>query len=267
MDSNEYVPLKGDSNSFFERLSDYIKRFDSNWENVIRGASSGKIINYLDLATQNNKQLVIPEEYIIYLKKMGEDDGDLLENFIKGSTNVDVLIDYLENINKFSDYYAPIPLNHVVIGHNEEVETDIFLKYNNDFDYEINRTVSVEPEFQEDNWFSSSFEKLLFQSVLFKYLGMTKKFVKNCVVPTCFDKGETVVDAIKIMHQINEVCQKHGMLKVWISDQYNYIAYNDIGIVYMKLDFNLHGNIWSDDEQFTIELSNSIKNIWGYDAS
>ena len=66
------------------------------------------------------------------------------------------------------------------------------------------------------------------------------------------------------MHQINEVCQKHGMLKVWISDQYNYIAYNDIGIVYMKLDFNLYGDVWSDDEQFAIELSDSIKRIWGY---
>lgn len=67
MDSNKYIPL--DRYSFFERLLDYIKRFDSNWENVIKGASNEKIDKYLHLATQNNKQLVIPQEYIIYLKK------------------------------------------------------------------------------------------------------------------------------------------------------------------------------------------------------
>lgn len=267
MGSNIYIPLKGDSNSFFERLSDYIKRFDSNWKNVIRGASSEKIDKYLELATQNKQQLVIPEEYIVYLNKMGEDDGGLLENFIKGSTNIDVLIDHFENMNKFPDYYDPIPLNHVVIGHSIEVETDIFLNYNNDLDYEINRTVSINPESQAYNWFSSSFEKLLFQSVLFKYIGTTKKCVKECVVPTNFIKEKKVIDATKVMRQIDEVCQKYGMSKIWISDQYNYIAYNDIGIVYMKLDFNLYGDVWSDDEQFATELSNSIKNIWGYDAS
>lgn len=270
MSGNEYIPLKGDSNTFFERLSDYIKRFDSNWENVIQGAPSEKIDKYLHLATQNNRQLVIPEEYIIYLKKMGEDDGGLLEDFIKGSTNIDVLIKYFENnMNEFSEYedeileyYDEITLNHLRIGHSVEVETDIFLKYYNDFDYEINRTVSIDPKYQEFNWFSSTFEKLLFQSVLFKYIGTTKKCVKECVVPTNFIKEKNIIDATKVMHQIDEVCQKHGMLKAWFSDQYNYIAYNDIGIVYIKLDFNLHGNVWSDDEQFAIELSDSIRDIW-----
>ena len=104
MDSNRYIPLEGDSSTFFERVSEYIKRFDSNWENVIKGASSEKIDKYLELATQNNKQLVIPKEYIIYLEKMGEDDGGLLEEFIKGSTNIDLLIYCYENVNIFSEY-------------------------------------------------------------------------------------------------------------------------------------------------------------------
>lgn len=269
MGGNEYIPLEGDSNNFFERLSDYINKFDSNWENVIRGASSEKIDRYLELATQNNKQLVIPEEYIIYLQKMGEDDGGLLEDFIKGSTNIDLLIACYESVSPFSEYgdemlefYDENTIGHLKIGHNIEVETEIFLKYYKNFDYEINRTVSVEPKYQEFNWFSSTFEKLLFQSVLFKYIGNTKKCVKNCVVPTNFFKEKDVIDATKVMHQIDEVCQKYGMLKVWISDQYNYIAYNDTGIVYMKLDFNLHGNIWSDDEQFAVHLSDCIRGIW-----
>lgn len=269
MSGNKYIPLKGNSNNFFERVSDFIRRFDSNWENGIKGASSEKIDRYLELATQNNKQLVIPEEYIIYLKKMGEDDGGLLENFIQGSTNIDLLIDCYESVNPFSEYgdeilefYDENTIGHLKIGHNIEVETEIFLKYYSNFNYEINETVSINPDFREDNWFSSTFEKLLFQSVLFKYVGMTKRYVKNCVVPTNFFKEKDVIDATKVMHQIDEVCQKYGMLKMWISDQYNYIACNDTEIVYMKLDFNLHGNIWSDDEQFTIELSNSIRGIW-----
>lgn len=260
--SNEYIPLEGESNSFFERLSVYIKKFDSNWGSIIKGASSEKIDRYLDLATQNRKQLVIPEEYIIYLKKMGECDGGLLENFIKGSTNIEVLIDYYVNINKFPNCYDAISLKHVVIGHSKETETDIILKYYNDFDYEINRTVSINSDFQEDNWFSTSFEKLLFQSALFWHIGTTKKCVKECVVPTNFIKKKKVVDAAKVMKQIDDVCQKYGMLKAWISDQYNYIAYNYTGIVYMKLDFNLYGNVWSDDEQFAIELSDRIGAIW-----
>lgn len=64
------------------------------------------------------------------------------------------------------------------------------------------------------------------------------------------------------MKQIDDVCQKYGMLKAWISDQYNYIAYNDVGIVYMKLDFNLYGNVWSQDEQFATELSNSLSSTF-----
>lgn len=198
---------------------------------------------------------------------MGEDDGGLLEDFIAGSTNIDDLINYYENIINFPKYREPIPQNRVVFGHSVEVDTDIFLRYYNDFDYEINRTVSVAPDSQAYNWFSSTFEKLLFQSVLFKYVGTSKKYVEECVIPTCFVKENNVVDATKVMHQIDEVCQKHGMSKVWISDQYNYIACNDIAIVYMKLDFNLYGDVWSDDEQFAIELSNSIKRIWGYEAS
>uniref|UniRef100_UPI004055A7D2 hypothetical protein n=1 Tax=Agathobacter sp. TaxID=2021311 RepID=UPI004055A7D2 len=57
------------------------------------------------------------------------------------------------------------------------------------------------------------------------------------------------------------------MEKAWISEQYNYMAYNEIGIVYMKLDFNLYGNVWSDDEQFANELSDSIREIWLEDNS
>jgi len=269
MSSNKYIPLEGDSSTFFERMSEYIKRFDSNWENVIKGASSEKIDKYLELATQNNKQLVIPKEYIIYLEKMGEDDGGLLEEFIKGSTNIDLLIYCYENVNIFSEYgdeileyYDENTIGHLKIGHNIEVETEIFLKYYNNFDYEINETVSIDPKYQEFNWFASTFEKLVFQSVLFKYIPTTKKHVKNCVVSSNYFKDRNVVDATKVMHQIDEVCKKHGMSKVWISDQYNYIACNDSGIVYMKLDFNLHGNVWSDDEQFAIELSDSIKGIW-----
>lgn len=34
MESNIYIPLKGDSNSFFERLSNYVKGFDANWEKM-----------------------------------------------------------------------------------------------------------------------------------------------------------------------------------------------------------------------------------------
>lgn len=259
---NKYIPLEGDSNNFFQRVLDCINKFDSNWKNVIRGASSEKIDRYLELATDNNKQLVIPEEYFIYLQKMGEDDGGLLENFISGSTNIDVLIEYFENRIRFPQYCDEIPLNHVVIGHCVEVETDIFLNYYNNFDYEINRTVSFSPDFRHDDWFSSSFEKLLFQSIIFRYIYTTRKYVKECVVPASFIKEENVLDAIKVMNQIDEVCQKHGMIKAWISDQYNYIAYNDIGIVYMKLDFNLYGDVWSDDEQFAVHLSDCIRGIW-----
>ena len=269
MGGNEYIPLEGDGDNFFERLSDYINRFGSDWKNNIHGASKEKIDRYIELATQNNKQLVIPKEYTIYLEKMGEDDGGLLEDFIKGSTNIDLLIDCYENVSTFSEhedeileYYDENTIGHLKIGHNIEVETEIFLKYYNNFEYEINKTVSANQKLRDGNRFSSTFEKLLFQSVLFKYVGVTKKYMKNCVVSNNFFKEKDVVDAKKVMHQIDEVCQKHGMTKVWISDQYNYIACNDNSIIYMKLDFNLHGNIWSDDEQFVAYLSDCIKGIW-----
>lgn len=268
MERNIYIPLSGDSNSFFNRLSDYVKRFDSNWENIIQGTSSDKIEKYLELATQNNEQLIIPEEYIIYLEKMGENDGGLLGDFIKGSTNINLLIACYENMSEFSAYgdeitefYDENTISHLRIGYNVETETDIFLKYCSNSEYEISKTVSVNPKYQEFNWFSSTFEKLLFQSVLFRYIGTTKKWVKKCVVSSNCFKENNVIDATKIMQQLDEVCRKYGMLKVWISDKYNYVAGNDIGIVYMKLDFNLYGNVWSDDEQFAIELSNRIMHI------
>ena len=275
MESNKYIPLEGDSSTFFERVSEYVKMFDSDWENAIKGASREKIDKYIEVATKNNKQIVIPEEYIIYLEKMGEDDGGLLENFICGSTNIDLLIGCYESVNPYADEmpegYDEIleccdenTIGYLRIGFNTEVETEIFLKYNNHFDYEINRTASINPKFQEDNWFSSTFEKLLFQSIVFRYIYTTKKYGKECVVPTCFIKENNVIDAKKVMNQIDKVCQKQWMTKAWISDQYNYIAYNDTAIVYMKLDFNLYGDVWSDDEQFAIELSDSIKHIWGY---
>ena len=49
---------------------------------------------------------------------------------------------------------------------------------------------------------------------------------------------------------------------IWKKVQENYE--NNKGIVYMKLDFKLYGMIWSDEEQFAIELSDSIKHNWGY---
>lgn len=263
MKSIKYIPLEGNCNSFFERLTMYVEQFDSNWKCLINGASRDKIEKYIHMSTLENDNYIIPQEYIVYLEKMGEYDGGLLENFIKGCTKIDVLIDYFDEMNKFPDCYDEIPLNHFVIGHSVEAETDIFLKFSNDLDYEINRTVSINPDFQEDNWFSSSFEKLLFQSVLFKYISATKKHGKECVVPTRFLKKQNVVDPIKVMSQIDGVCQKYGMSKVWISDNYNYIAYSDEGIIYLKLDFNLYGDVWSDNEQFAIDLRDSIKEIWG----
>lgn len=212
---------EGTLDTLMERLCSGISGFDPEWAKRCVPATEEQIRQLKDILAEYN--YTIPAAYLYYLKRMGQDDGGLLENEWDGcevdiGTVLELLPGKCEDLEKglfqFSDHWA---------------DACFYMKLSN----------------KEDNpmvtdwggvYATGSFEKYLFRKAFHMYQrGFTytdfksesvcdhheRKKKENC--RTCPYCGETVE---KRMDFINQMAESYGIKKAWFSDQAHFICYS-----------------------------------------
>lgn len=211
---------EGTLDTLMERLCNGISGFDPEWAKRCVPATEEQIRQLKDILAEYN--YTIPAAYLYYLKRMGQDDGGLLENEGDGcevdiGTVLELLPDKCGDLEKgffpFSDHWADVCF---------------YMKISNKED---NPMVT--------NWggvyVTESFEKYLFRKAFRMYQrGFTytdfqsnagcdhpeKKKKENCrTCPYCADTVEERMDFI------NQMAESYGIKKAWFSDQSHFICY------------------------------------------
>ena len=210
---------EGTLDTLMERLCSSISSFAPEWVTRCVPATEEQIQQLKDILAEYN--YTIPAVYLYYLKRMGQDDGGLLENEWDGcEVDIGTVLELLPNkelekgLFQFSDHWA---------------DACFYLKLS---DTEDNPMVTD----WEGVYVTESFEKYLFQKAFhmyqrgFPYTDFKsasvcdhheRKKKENC--RTCPYCGETVEERMDL---INQMAESYGIKKAWFSDQAHFICYS-----------------------------------------
>ncbi len=216
---------EGTLDTLMERLCSSISSFDPEWITRCVPATEGQIQQLQDILAEYH--YTIPAAYLYYLKRMGQDDGGLLENEWDGC-KVDIGT-VLKLLSDKDSYFR------------KELEKGFFLFSDHWADAGFYMKLSA----ANDNpmvtdwevvYVTESFEKYLFRKALdmyqrkFTYSDFKsesvcsdneKKKIEDC--RTCPYCGDTVGER---MDFINQMAESYGIKKAWFSDQSHFICYN-----------------------------------------
>ena len=211
---------EGTLDTMMEWLCSSISGFDPEWVKRCVPATEEQIQQLQDILAKYN--YTIPAAYLYYLRRMGQDDGGLLEDEGDGEVDIGTVLELLpgkcEDLEKgffqFSDHWA---------------DACFYMKLSNTED---NPMVT--------DWggvyVTESFEKYLFRKAFHMYQrGFTytdfrsesvcdhheRKKKENC--RTCPYCGETVEERMAF---INQMAEAYGIKKAWFSDQVHFICYS-----------------------------------------
>lgn len=241
------LPDEGNAKDFFERFSRYVEQLYLGWKKNIKGVSEEKIQQLLKVSGVNKNGYTLPEEYLIYLRMMGKYDGDIM--FISDlSFNLDTVLmvyDWFEE-EDVEKNYQDSPFQ--IIAYNEICENAIVLDKRNNHIYNseyYDCLTENNQEYISNQYFSESFEKMLFQQVLDIYLyDQIKEKLK-------FINIDSFSDYQSAYKHVDNVCQKYNFKKCWLSDDINYIADNGINTIYIT---GSHGYIIGSDPDQVIDF-------------
>lgn len=211
---------EGTLDTLMERLCSSISGFDPEWVTRCVPATEEQIRQLKNILAEYN--YTIPAAYLYYLRRMGQDDGGLLED--EGDEEVDIgtVLEFLpgkckdleKGFFQFSDHWAG---------------ACFYMKLSNKEDNPIVTDLG-------GVYATESFEKYLFQKAFhmyqrgFAYTDFKSAFVcdhherkkkENC--RTCPYCGETVEER---MDFINQMAESYGIKKAWFSDQAHFICYS-----------------------------------------
>ncbi len=239
------IPRPGTTENILERLNEYITQFDTEWIRKIKGADDEQILKLISMSEISKLGYTCPRDYLVYLKTMGKDDGKLLRYSFKAETDIDTVIDVYDT--KREDSYYPIEPNHFVIGFEQECGFEYIMDLK-DNTYCIK---SEEGNIPELNYKSSSFEKLMFQSAVKKYEQQKMPYIIYFANNRIDYEGALAkIKGNDIFYEVDCLCRRFRLEKIWISDEWNYIAMNEESTIWIKRDYTLSGAVMSYKKDF-----------------
>lgn len=213
---------EGTLDTLMERLCGSISSFDPKWVKRCVPSTEEQIRRLQDILAEHH--YTIPAAYLYYLRRMGQDDGGLLENEWDGC-EVDIGT-VLENAY---DY------------HREELEEGLLLfsAHWADADSYMKLSAADDNPMVTDRagiHVTESFEKYLFRKAFLMYReGFAHRAYdsgsvcdhderkKKDACRTCPFCGDTVEERMDCIAQMAET---YGLKKAWFSDQTHFICYN-----------------------------------------
>ena len=212
---------EGTLDTMMERLCSSISGFDPEWVTHCVSATEEQIQQLQDILAKYN--YTIPAAYLYYLRRMGQNDGGLLETEccdleVDIGTVLELLPGKCEDLEKglfqFSDHWA---------------DACFYMKLSAADD---NPMVTD----REGVYVTESFEKYLFRKAFdmyhrkFTYSDFEsesvcsdneKKRIEDC--RTCPYCGDTVEERMAF---INQMAEAYGIKKAWFSDKAHFICYS-----------------------------------------
>jgi len=252
---NSRIPLAGTYTDLYERLSNYISRFDKNWINEIKGAKKEDIDTLKHLNQMNQYDYHYPKAYEIYLNYMGVNDNGLLNTQIPGYASVSEIIESYEGIHE----EQPETLSGQYIHFFQKELFDGQLSF--DFTQIDNpQIVMTDEDSQFVSYFADNFEKFLFQCAFSKY---EKLSYEECITfagsSRMFKEALKNNNVLNVSDMINNFSGKYGFQKVWFSDRNHYIGFKEgISFYIDSRNDSLRGFIVGDVEQQFANISHSF---------
>lgn len=208
---------EGTLDTLMERLCNSISDFDPEWVKRCVPATEEQIQQLQDILAEYH--YTIPAAYLYYLRKMGKDDGDLLErelDFCEADIDTVLELQNEEDLEK----------GFLCFAYSDPFNIGFFMKLSS-----MDDNPSVVTDWEEKN--AESFEKYLFQRAFHMY---QKSFAHSYFNNSTFvcheekdkDKCRTClrqwITAKERMDWVVGTAQSYGVRKVWFSDQTHFIC-------------------------------------------
>ena len=216
---------EGTLDTLMERLCSSISGFDPEWVTHCVPATEEQIRQLQDIFAECH--YTVPAAYLYYLRRMGQDDGELLENHGGREVNIGTVLKLLSDKKDSSA--------------RKNLKNGLFL-FSDDWAYislYMNLSAAVDNPMVtniQNTYVVESFEKYLFQMAFcmyessFTYSEHTSSSVCNHPEKnkkedcgTCPYYRDTVEER---MDFINQMAETYGLKKAWFSDQAHFFCYN-----------------------------------------
>lgn len=250
--NNNRIPGPGDNSNLFERLSYYISNIDKDWINRIQPASEEEISLLKKLSRIEESGFDIPESYKIFLKYMGKDDGGAFSGPILRDISINDIIDLYKDIHdNYPEELNPNYLAFATTDVGEQISFDLTQQN------ELNIIKTYEGEFTE--FFSESFEKLLFQSAFIKY---ERKYYSKSIA---FGGSKNMLNLALSEHKTKDIfevvdcyAKKFGFEKAWFSDKRQYFGIREDTTFYVYKDSGVAGIITGNNGELLEKFASDL---------
>ena len=212
---------EGTLDTLMERLCNSISGFDPEWVKRCVPAAEEQIQQLQDILAEYH--YTIPAAYLYYLRKMGKDDGDLLERELDFcEADIDTVLELQNEEDLEKGLFCFAYCDPFTIG--------FYMKLSS-----MDDNPSVVTDWEEKN--AESFEKYLFQRAFHMY---QKSFAHRDVysASVCHkeeygekDKGDCRtcprqwITAKERMDWVVQTAKSYNFEKAWFSDQTHFICY------------------------------------------
>lgn len=250
--------IAGDSKNVIERLYATMSAIDSEWSTKIKPATKEQIQHLKDLIGFSESGIEIPKVYLDFLKKMGQDDGGLLENEWDGfsEANIDAIIDYYERLYDTEFDYAPKEFL-LFLYHWSEAHLYLDMSKGNN-----------PPVYNSETLFADTFENYLFHMAV-KYIYKEEFQTQDNYLSfsrTQFDdmlKKKTTFNGTMAerMDYISQIMDSLSFEKAWFSDSVRNYYYKDGIVVLVSSYFKLSILVVGNDEDKILQVKNKISSL------
>ena len=254
-------PKSGKKDDLFDRLKEYIDQFDQEGKNNILGTSDEKILELIKYSKVRECGFDLPDDYIIYLKRMGENDGNLLKYSISAETNINEVIDLYLYYEEEPD--ETIDPEKILIGFNSETSIVYQMEIRKGKSIYIGTEDGIEGGgHNKASIISTTFEKFMFQSAMKRY--------EKRKLPYSYYFAISKIDVDKVIAQLQQkdiysyldkLCQKYLLVKSWLTDEWNYIAMSEKSTLYLEYEYRIQGFISSYNLAEIKEIAKDINNL------
>ena len=248
---------EGTLDTMMERLCSSISGFDPEWVTRCVPATEEQIRQLQDIFAECH--YTVPAAYLYYLRRMGQNDGGLLETHGGREVNIGTVLKWLSD--KDSSARKNIK-NGLFLFSDHWADSGLYMNLSAAVD---NPTVTN----IQNTYVVESFEKYLFQMAFcmyessFTYSESTSSSVcshpeknkkENC--GTCPYYRDTVEER---MDFINQMAESYGIKKAWFSDQAHFFCYNASYAFEINVGEGYSAHFYCDDN----ELWKQVRSLLG----
>ena len=175
---------------------------------------------------------------------------------LSGETNIDEIIELLEDYHKYDpDYFGNLIFPFCIQETGIELSFDL-RNSNNQEGVWITEGSEI---FRKA---SESFEKLLFQCAFKKFVSLNVS-INYGASKNVLDEIMEKEDISNVFEELNRIIKKYGIIKVWFSDFEHYIGIGRDIAFYMECYNGVVGSISGENDTEVNSLLDEIINITG----